>query len=230
MSGPGEDAAALERLTAELRARHRDLRARIAAVTDRDVRVVCVTKGHPPLVARAALRAGLVDLGENYAQELTAKAAQVHGADGGPAPRWHAIGRLQRNKVRQLADVVSLWHTVDRPELAEEIARRRPGAAVLVQLDLAGLPGRGGCEPADAPDLVRRCTELGLVVEGLMGVGTPGPPESARPGFARLRTLADQLELPTRCMGMSGDLEVALEEGATMVRVGTALVGPRPAR
>ena len=215
-------------LVGSIAARAAALRARIAEVTDREVTLVAVTKGHPPEVAAAALEAGCADLGESYAQEMLPK-VELLGDRTGPAgsPRWHFIGRLQSNKVRQLAGAVALWHTVDRGSLADEIARRAPGAAVLVQLDLAGLPGRGGCDPAEAPALVRRCVEAGLEVRGLMGVGAPGPPEVARPGFRLLAQLADELGLAERSMGMSGDLEVAVEEGSTIVRVGTALVGAR---
>jgi pyridoxal phosphate enzyme (YggS family) len=201
------------------------LRARIRELTDRQVTLVAVTKGHPPEIAAAALAAGCVDLGESYAQELVPKAAAL--ADGDVAPRWHFIGRLQSNKVRALAGIVTLWHTIDRDSVAVEVARRSPGASVLVQLDLAGLPGRGGCAPAEVPALVGRCRELGLDVRGLMGVGAPGTPEDARPGFRLLDDLAGELGLDERSMGMSGDLEVAVEQGATLVRVGTALVGPR---
>jgi len=185
-----------------------------------------VTKGHPIEVARAAFATGFEDLGENYAQDLVRK------ADGWqePLPRWHFIGRLQSNKVRSLTPVVSLWQSVDRESVATEIARRAPGAGVLVQLDLAGLADRGGCRPDDAPALVRRCTELGLDVQGLMGVGVPGPPEGSRPGFRLLGRIADDLGLPIRSMGMSADLDVAVEEGSTMVRIGSQLVGPRPER
>jgi pyridoxal phosphate enzyme (YggS family) len=203
------------------------LRARIGELTDRDVRVVCVTKGHPTSVVVAALAAGCTDLGESYAQELRAKLAEL-GSHVDPAPQWHFIGRLQSNKVRQLAGAVSWWHTVDRAPLAEEIARRAPEARVLVQLDLAGIEGRGGCEPGEAPGLVERCRDLGLDVVGLMGVGVPGPPELSRSGFAHLVSMADELGLPERSIGMSGDVDVAVEEGATIVRVGSALVGDRP--
>ncbi len=199
------------------------IRARIAELTDRDVTVVAVTKGHPPEVAAAAFAAGFVDLGESYAQEFLPKAVAL-----GPGPRWHFIGRLQTNKVRVVADVVHLWETVDRSSLAVEIAKRAPGARVLVQVDLAGLPGRGGCAPQDVAGLVSRCGELGLDVRGLMGVGAPGEPEDARPGFQLLDRLASASGLEERSMGMSADLEVAVEEGATVVRVGSALVGPRP--
>lgn len=206
------------------------LRRRIAERTDRDVRVVCVTKAHPPATAAAALAAGFVDLGENYAQELRDKAEALAADPASPAPRWHFVGRLQTNKVRLLAGLVDLWHTVDRDGVVDAVARRAPGARVLVQLDLAGLPGRGGCDPADVPALVGRATAAGLDVVGLMGVGPPGDPELARPGFRTLVRLADDLGLPERSIGMSADLDVAVEEGATIVRVGSALVGARPPR
>lgn len=207
------------------------LRERITTLTDRSVRLVCVTKGHPVEVAAAALAAGCSDLGESYAQELVPKAtalADATAAHDVRTPTWHFIGRLQTNKVRSLVGIVHVWHTVDRESLAVELAKRAPGAQVLVQLDLAGLAGRGGCPPGDAPGLVQRCEMLGLEVRGLMGVGVPGAPEDARPGFRLLSSMADDLGLVERSMGMSADLEVAVEEGATIVRVGTTLVGARP--
>lgn len=206
------------------------VRRRIAERTDRDVRVVCVTKAHPPGVAAAALEAGFTDLGENYAQELRDKAAALAEQVADSEATWHFIGRLQTNKVRLVADVVGLWQSVDRASLAEQIARRRPGASVLVQLDLADLPDRGGCPPPEAPALVARCAELGLDVRGLMGVGAPGDAEDSRAGFRLLDRIATDLGLDERSMGMSGDLDVAVEEGSTIVRLGSALVGPRPPR
>jgi hypothetical protein len=207
-----------------------ELRARWRELTDRDVRLVCVTKAHGPEVAAAALAAGLADLGENYAQELSAKAAlfTLHPPVG-PVPRWHFIGQLQRNKVRLVAPHAHWWHTVDRASLADEVARRAPGAAVFVQLDLAEIPGRGGCVPAEAPALVDHARSAGLDVVGLMGVAPPGTPEDARPGFRLLVQMADDLGLEERSIGMSGDADIAVEEGATVVRIGSALVGPRPA-
>ena len=199
-----------------------DVTAALAEVRRRiggDVRVVAVTKGHGVDAVHAALAAGLTDIGESYAQELRDKARGVEGAS------WHFVGRLQTNKVRLVADLVDLWQSVDRGELADEIARRAPGAAVLVQVNVSGEPQKGGCDPADAPALAARCADAGLDVRGLMTVGHPADP---RPGFRLLTTLADDLGLPERSMGMSGDLEIAVEEGATMVRVGRALFGPRP--
>jgi uncharacterized pyridoxal phosphate-containing UPF0001 family protein len=217
-------------LVEQIAGRSAALRSRWRELTDRDVRLVCVTKAHGPEVAAAALAAGLADLGENYAQELAAKAAlfALH-PPAGPVPRWHFIGQLQRNKVRLVAPHADWWHTVDRPPLADEVARRAPGASVFVQLDLAGIPGRGGCDPAEAPALVAHARAAGLDVVGLMGVAPPGTPEEARPGFRLLVQMADDLGLPERSIGMSGDADVAVEEVATLVRVGSALVGPRPA-
>ncbi len=216
-------------LVERISSRRDELQRRISERTDADVRIVCVTKAHPPEVAAAAIAAGFTLLGENYAQELRDKAAALSEQVAGAGASWHFIGRLQTNKVRLISDVVGLWQSVDRASLAEQIARRAPeGQRVLVQLDLAGLEGRGGCPPAEAPDLVDRCRDLGLDVRGLMGVGPPGEPEDARAGFRLLARMADDLGLEERSMGMSADLEVAVEEGATLVRVGSALVGPRP--
>ena len=212
-----------------------ELAARVALVHERiaaaggdpaAITLLAVTKGFGPEVALAAAAGGLLDLGENYAQELVAKAPVV--AEAHPDVRWHFIGRLQRNKVRSLAGIVTLWQTVDRLDLGLEIAKRAPGAQVLVQVNVSDEPQKGGCAPGQAPELVAALVDAGLVVRGLMTVGRTGSPEDARSGFAVLRRLADDLELPVRSMGMSGDLEAAVAEGSTMVRVGAALFGPRP--
>ena len=211
---------------AEVADRLSALRERLSRAGGDHVRVVAVTKGFDAGAATAALDAGLLDVGENYAQELLAKAGELPAT--GAQPRWHFIGRLQRNKVRKIAHLVHLWQSVDRIELATEIARRAPGARVLVQVDVAGVGGRGGCPPDETAKLVAGCRQAGLDVAGLMAVGAPGPPEQARPGFRLLATQAADLGLTELSMGMSADIEVAVEEGATMVRVGTALFGPRP--
>jgi len=216
----------------EVVARAEAVRARIvAAGGGAEVELLAVTKGFGADAVAAALQAGLVAVGENYAQELLDKVAARAELDGpGPEPSWHFIGRLQRNKVRQIAPYVALWQTVDRERLAVEIAGRAPGAGVLVQLNLSGEPQKGGCPPDEAAALVARAGALGLDVRGLMGVAPAGPPEDARPGFRRLVALADELGLPVRSIGMSADLEVAVEEGSTMVRIGRDLFGERPVR
>jgi pyridoxal phosphate enzyme (YggS family) len=225
-----------ERPEAVVAGRLAQVRRRIAeAGGDPDaVVVVAVTKGFGPEVADAAVRAGCGHLGENYAQELVAKARQLGWGRGPDAaterPTVHFLGRLQRNKVRQLAPFVDLWQSVDRPEVGAEIARRSPGAAVLVQVDITGEPQKGGCAPAGVGELVRSLAAGGLDVRGLMGVGRAGDDRATRAGFAKLAALADDLHLPVRSMGMSGDLELAVAAGSTMVRVGTDLFGPRPPR
>jgi pyridoxal phosphate enzyme (YggS family) len=209
----------------DVRRRVSEVRKRIASVGDpASVRIIAVTKGFGANAVDAALRAGITDIGESYAQELVAKAAEVT-RDGA---NIHLIGRLQTNKVRQLTDVVDVWQTVDRATLGDEIAKRAPGAKVLLQVNVTGEPQKGGCAPHEAPHLVRRLKQSGLEVLGLMTVGIAGPPEVARPGFAMLNRLADDLGLVERSMGMTDDLEVAVEEGSTMVRIGRALFGDRP--
>jgi uncharacterized pyridoxal phosphate-containing UPF0001 family protein len=145
-------------------------------------------------------------------------------------PTWHFLGAIQRNKVARLSPVVAWWQGVSRVEEGVAIARRRPEATQLVQVDLAGIAGRGGCAPDRVPELVRSLRDQGINVAGLMAVGVPGPPEASRPGFASVSRLADQLDLEVRSMGMTDDLEVAVAEGSTMVRLGRALFGSRPAR
>jgi pyridoxal phosphate enzyme (YggS family) len=200
------------------------VRARIASTgrDPSDVRVIAVTKGFGVDAVGAAVAAGLADVGENQAQQLLAK------VDGGaPAQaRWHFLGPVQRNKVMKLAPHVELWHAVDREAAGEELARRRPGAAILVQVNVAGDPARPGCGWDEAETLVARSRDRGLDVRGLMAVASRGG--GAREEFRRLAELARGLGLPELSMGMSDDLEVAVEEGSTMVRVGTALFGPRP--
>jgi len=198
--------------------------ARDAGRGPADVTLVAVTKTvSAPRVAEA-LDAGACDVGENRAQELLAKAPELAAHE--PCPRWHFIGRLQRNKVRALAPFVARWQSVDRTELAVEIARHAPGASVLVQVNVAGEAQKGGCAPDAAPDLVARCRDLGLGVDGLMTV----PPFAADPDpfFVQLRRMTDELGLSVCSMGMSGDFERAIACGATMVRVGSAVFGERP--
>jgi pyridoxal phosphate enzyme (YggS family) len=190
------------------------------------VTLVAVTKGFGADAARAALAAGVEDLGESYLQEMQQKIEDLSGDE--PRPRWHAIGRLQRNKVRLVAPHVHLWHSVDRRELGAEIARRQPGASVLAQVNVSGETQKGGCDPDATATLVGDLRDLGLDVRGLMTIGRLGDGDAARPGFRLLATLARQLGLTELSMGMSDDLEVAVEEGATMVRIGRSLFGERP--
>jgi pyridoxal phosphate enzyme (YggS family) len=207
------------------------VRARIAGagVDPRDIKVVAVTKGFGAEVVRAAVDAGLRDFGENYAQELIPKAAAVtEAAVTGASLRWHFLGPVQRNKVPVLAPVVAVWQAVDRRAAGQAIARRIPAAPVLVQVNISGESTKHGCALKDAPALVEELRTLGLGVLGLMAIGPSGLPEVARPGFRAVAHLARRLSLPEVSIGMTEDLEVAVEEGATMVRIGRGLFGPRP--
>jgi pyridoxal phosphate enzyme (YggS family) len=201
-----------------------EVRERIAAAAaraGRDVRavtLVAATKTVEPARVQEVIDAGVVDVGENRAQELLTKTA-VEGA------RWHFLGRLQRNKVRQLAPWVTCWQSVDRAELGHEIARRAPGARVLVEVNVGEEPQKGGCAPAEVPALVDALLVDGLDVAGLMTVPPHG--DDPRRWFAQLREQAGGLGLSELSMGMTDDFEIAVEEGATMVRVGRALFGPR---
>jgi PLP dependent protein len=188
------------------------------------VRVVGVTKGFGPDAVRAARDAGLTDLGENYATELVAKAAADDGDNG---VVWHFLGTVQRNKVAQLAPLVGVWQSVARESEGARIARFAPGARVLVQVDITGLPGRNGCAPSEVDELAPRLADLGLDVRGLMTVAAPGV-AAARAAFGSLGRMADRLGLEERSMGMSDDLEAAVAAGSTMVRIGRALFGARP--
>jgi PLP dependent protein len=200
------------------------------------VTIVAVTKTHPPQVAARAVGHGLVDLGENRVEELLAKAPLVEGA------RWHLVGRLQRRKARDVVGRQVLVHSVDRRSLAEALSRRAEAAGalqrVLVQVNVGDDPRKGGCDVDDALDLVAYARDLPyLTVEGLMtvppmAVDGEDPAVAARPHFATLRALRDDArsrfpEVVHLSMGMSDDLEAAVAEGATVVRIGTAIFGER---
>jgi pyridoxal phosphate enzyme (YggS family) len=221
------------------------LASRLASIRDRirvhqarggwthPVRIVAVTKTHGPEAVRAALAAGLDDVGENRVQEALAKQAQLAGVP----VRWHLIGSLQRNKARQVVGRFALIHSVDREDLAAELDRRvSPGSRqpVLVEVNCSGEGQKSGVEPGGlAPLLVRIAALPGLELRGLMTMAAQSDDERVqRAAFALLRGLRDRMEaaghrLPELSMGMSGDFPAAVEEGATMVRLGTLLFGER---
>lgn len=226
MTPPVEPAA--QRPGAGVRERVASVKARIAAAALRagrdpaSVELVAVSKGVAPDQVAEAVAAGIRAVGENRAQELLAKASHLAGLE----VEWHFVGRIQRNKVKALAPLVTVWHAVDRVAVGEEVARRAPGARVFVEVNVAGEAQKAGCAPGDAAGLVRALQNLGLRVEGLMTV----PPLGAnpRPYFRHLRRLAEEAGVGGLSMGMSDDFEVAVEEGATTVRVGREIFGPRP--
>jgi pyridoxal phosphate enzyme (YggS family) len=191
------------------------------------VTLVAVSKTHPAEAIREAYAAGLRDFGENYAQEWREKADALQDlAD----LRWHFIGGLQTNKVKYLAGRVAAIHTLDRPELAREISRRFQAkgatARVFLEVNTGGEATKSGCAPEDAPALAEAARSLpALELAGLMGIPPPG--EDPRPHFRLLRALRDRLGLTGLSIGMSADWRIALEEGSTCVRIGTAIFGER---
>lgn len=222
-----------------LKQRLEDVESRIDRAASRaqrqrsDIQLVAVTKKFPAAVIREAFELGLRDFGENYVQEFEEKRADLAGLPD--SARYHFIGHLQSNKAKKATEIFDVIHTVDSSKLARRLdadagtTRVRPNIDVLIEVKLSNEPAKAGAAPGDITALVeaiRACPHLRLL--GLMTM----PPwsadaETSRPYFARLRELAARHSLHHLSMGMSHDLEVAIEEGATIVRVGTALFGPR---
>ncbi len=225
-----------------------DIQAEVAEACDRagrtpeEVTVLAATKTRTVPEIVEAVQAGVTHLGENYVQELVAKKAEIDAA-GYDSISWHAIGHIQRNKVRLLVSFCTLIQSVDSLRLAEEIDTRaaRVGRTqpVLVEVNVSGEASKFGVTPAQVGELARRITELPhLELQGLMTMPPYSEdPETSRPQFQVLRALAEELvksDLPGEAMrhlsmGMSGDYQVAVEEGATIIRLGTVLFGPRAA-
>jgi len=226
---------------ATLRERLDGIRARIAkaaAVSGRPasaVTLVGVVKTVPPEVVSAAVELGLGDLGENRVQEAEAKIAAV----GRGAARWHLVGHLQSNKAGRAIELFDRIQSLDSERLARTLSRHAADAGrelpVLIEVNVSGEVSKFGVAPDRLRELIDATVGLpGLRVDGLMTVGRPvEQSDDARADFARLRELRDEMErgigrpLPELSMGMSGDFEVAVQEGATIVRVGTALFGSR---
>jgi hypothetical protein len=222
----------------------RAVESRIARACERagrprgEVTLVVVTKDVDASRAREAVAAGATDLGENRAQEFLQKAAELSGLE--PAPRWHFIGSLQRNKVRSIVGRVALVHSVDSIPLGLDIGKRAADADlvqdVLLEVNVGGEPSKHGFAPAYAAEaLDALAAEPGLAVRGLMTVAPAGSKALAREAFRSLRELRDELRttlsgaggLADLSMGMTSDFEEAVEEGATIVRIGTAIFGER---
>jgi PLP dependent protein len=187
------------------------------------VAIVAVTKGFGSDAVAAAVQAGVDDIGENYAQEMVRK---LDGAP--PEVRWHFLGELQSNKLARLTPHVYLWQGLDTITGADALAKRCPGAAVLIEVKLAGDGHRRGASADDVPAVVSHAIDTGLDVRGLMAVGPPrARRQEVQAGFGRVAALGHSLGLRELSMGMSDDFEVAVAEGATMVRLGRALFGRR---
>ncbi len=219
---------------------YREIRRRVEAACARakrdpkEITVIGVTKTKPAGVIRAAAKAGIVEIGENYVQELVAKQREL-----GDLVRWHYIGHLQRNKVREILPFIHTIQSVDSERLAEEINRQAMKLGrritILLQVNSSGEESKFGVEPEDAEALARHLATLpGVQLAGLMTIPAIfDDPQGVRPMFQLLHSLrrnieeATGLRLPHLSMGMTGDFEVAIEEGATMIRIGTALFGGR---
>lgn len=213
------------------RVRERIERACDRADRDRSsVELVAVAKAHPEETIRAAYDAGLRVFGENYAQELAEKVDALRDL---PDLQWRFIGHLQRNKIKWVERARASVDTVDSIRLAEALAARAEAAGhtteVLIQVNVGEEAQKSGCQPREVPALVAGVRQLtGVALRGLMTVAPHfDDPEDARPCFAALRRLAETHGLETLSMGMTHDLEQAVAEGATMVRIGTALFGAR---
>jgi pyridoxal phosphate enzyme (YggS family) len=200
----------------------------------REVRVVAVSKTRPAADIRAAFSAGCRDFGENYVQEALPKIAEL----AGEGIRWHFIGPLQSNKARDVAERFDWFHALDRAKLATALSRHRPADRgpldVCIQVNISGEASKSGVQAGEALDLAREVAKLpGLKLRGLMGIAAPDAEGArARREFASLRATYETLRaegftLDTLSMGMTHDLEAAVAEGATMVRIGTAIFGER---
>ena len=229
------DCALLDDMTARVGERLAAVRARIDAVrrADRPIEIIAVTKGFGPEAALAALRNDLTLLGENYADELVAKAKIVNASRElalGRTARWTFQGRLQSNKINRLLPIVDLWQSLDTNDRIAALAKRQPLAKVCIQVRLTGDGDRSGADFDDVERLVENARTAGLLVVGLMGVG-PDPDisglEASRLAFRRLNELCQMSGVEWRSMGMSSDFELAIAEGATHIRIGTALFGDR---
>ncbi len=229
------DGALLQTLGATVARNLLILSERIASATPNPetVTLIGVTKGFGPEAAIAAMDNGIILLGENYADELVCKSqivARFCEKERRNEPQWHFQGRLQTNKINKLRSVVSVWQSVDSPDRLDALAKRCPGASILLQINLTQRENRGGLAVENLTGFLHRANEAGVKVLGLMGLGpepVAGYTEASAVAFRLLDSLCRAHDLSWRSMGMSGDLETAIRNGATHIRIGTALFGAR---
>ncbi len=211
-----------------------EIRTRISNAGGKSVKLIAVTKTFDATAMTSAFSSGCDAVGENYAQELIAKSEQVPKDQRLPV---HFIGRLQSNKIRSLVNFVDVWQSVDRLSLIDEIAKRcltvnpvkliKP-VQIMLQVNSTNEPDKGGCEPSDVEALYIKAQSLGLDVIGLMTVGpTQSNTTATRNAFRLVGKIAHELGLKELSMGMTADLEIAVEEGSTAVRIGSGLFGAR---
>ncbi len=220
------------------------LAAQCAQRDPAEIRIVAVSKAQPVRVLQAAMDSGIARFGENYVQEFIQKAATLEAAGDrvGPSPEWHFIGHLQRNKVKYIAERCTLIHSVDSLRLAEELSqqalRHQRRMDVLLQVNTSGEESKYGVRPEEAATLAETLLPLpGIAVKGLMTIAVFADNAAVtRPMFRTLRELRDDLasrfadevhSLRELSMGMTNDFETAIAEGATLLRIGTAIFGPR---
>ena len=194
----------------------------IDAKAQNPVTLIGVTKGFTHEEVNIASELGIKNFGENYAQELLTKNPLVD-----PEISWHYIGQLQSNKIRKISHLVDVWHSVTSLKLAREIHKRNDQAQILLQVSLMGPSNSKGFEVEQLPQLISELRDMNIDISGLMTMGVPGDMVATRVVFKELRKLADTFELPECSMGMSDDFEIALECGASMIRVGSAIFGNR---
>ena len=206
----------------EIKERLEEINGIIDAKAQNPVTLIGVTKGFTHEEVNIASELGIKNFGENYAQELLRKNPLVD-----PEISWHYIGQLQSNKIRKISHLVDVWHSVTSLKLAREIHQRNDQAQILLQVSLMGPSNSKGFEVEQLPQLISDLRDMNIDVSGLMTMGVPGDMVATRVAFKKLRKLADTFELPECSMGMSDDFEIALESGASMIRVGSAIFGNR---
>ena len=207
----------------EIKERAQQLSELVRTKSDGNAILLPVTKGFGTREVQAMLEVGLTKIGESYAQEILEKRKMI--TDNRIA--WHMIGRVQRNKVRKLSETVDLWHSVDRKELITEISKYKKNSKILIQVSLNDRYQQGGCSPENVPDLIEFASDKGMNVEGLMTIGVDQDIDATKNVFAELGKLSETMGLKEISMGMSNDFEIAIDYGATILRVGRSIFGER---
>ena len=203
----------------EVKERAQKLAEVVKTKSDGNAILLPVTKGFGTREVQAMLEVGLTKIGESYAQEILEKRKMV--TDNRIA--WHMIGGVQRNKVRKLSETVDLWHSVDRKELITEISKYQKNSKILIQVSLNDRHKQGGCSPENVPDLIEFASDKGINVEGLMTIGVDQDIDATKNVFAELGKLSEKMGLKEISMGMSNDFEIAIDYGATILRVGRSI-------
>ena len=207
----------------EVKERAQKLAEVVKTKSDGNAILLPVTKGFGTREVQAMLEVGLTKIGESYAQEILEKRKMI--TDNRIA--WHMIGGVQRNKVRKLSETVDLWHSVDRKELITEISKYQKNSKILIQVSLNDRHKQGGCSAENVPDLIEFASDKGINVEGLMTIGVDQDIDATKNVFAELGKLSEKMGLKEISMGMSNDFEIAIDYGATILRVGRSIFGER---